>query len=77
MPKSGDEIVVCGQLFHTTTKVVLWTDPGGYDAYRVVPRFGPDGGPVDRKTKPDLTKAGPGWRSHLWNAAGRTFTAGN
>ena len=62
--RSGDEIVVCGQLFHTTTKVVLWTDPGGYDAYRVVPRFGPDGGPVDRKTKPDLTKAGPGWRSH-------------
>jgi N-acetylmuramoyl-L-alanine amidase len=62
--RTGDEIVVCGQLFHTTTKVVLWTDPGGYDAYRVEPRFGPVGGPVDRKTKPDLTKNGPGWRSH-------------
>jgi len=37
----GDEIVVCGQLFHTTTKVVLWTDPGGCDAYRVEPHFGP------------------------------------
>ncbi len=38
--RRGDEIVVCGQLFHTTTPVVLWTDPGGYDAYRVEPRFG-------------------------------------
>lgn len=38
--RRGDEIVVCGQLFHTTTPVVLWTDPGGYDAYRPEPRFG-------------------------------------
>ncbi len=37
--RQGDEIVVCGQLFHTGTPVVLWTDPGGYDAYRPVPRF--------------------------------------
>jgi N-acetylmuramoyl-L-alanine amidase len=64
LARAGDEIMVCGQLFHTTTKVVLWTDPGGYDAYRVEPRFGPNNGPVDRKTKSDLTKAGPGWRSH-------------
>ena len=33
--------MVCGQLYHTTTRVVLWTDPGGYDAYRVEPRFAP------------------------------------
>jgi hypothetical protein len=39
--RRGDEIVACGQLFHTTTRVVLWTDPGGYDAYRVERRFGP------------------------------------
>ena len=37
--RKGDEIVVCGQLFHTTTPVVLWLDPGGYDAYRVERRF--------------------------------------
>ena len=37
----GDEIMVCGQLFHTTAPVVLWTDPGGYDAYRVERRFAP------------------------------------
>lgn len=38
-PRSGDEIVVCGERFHVGTPVVLWTDPGGYDAYRVEPRF--------------------------------------
>jgi N-acetylmuramoyl-L-alanine amidase len=39
--RRGDEIMVCGQLYHTTTRVVLWTDPGGYDAYRVERRFAP------------------------------------
>jgi len=39
VPRAGDEIVVCGQLFHTTAPVVLWMDPGGYDAYRVERRF--------------------------------------
>lgn len=38
-PRTGDEIVVAGQFFHTGTPVVLWTDPGGYDAYRVERRF--------------------------------------
>jgi N-acetylmuramoyl-L-alanine amidase len=41
LSREGDEIMVCGQLYHTTTRVVLWTDPGGYDAYRVEPRFAP------------------------------------
>ena len=41
----GDEIVACGQLFHTTAPVKLWTDPGGYDAYRIDHRFGPAGEP--------------------------------
>jgi N-acetylmuramoyl-L-alanine amidase len=41
VPRRGDEIMVCGQLFHTGTPVVLWTDPGGYDAYRVERRFVP------------------------------------
>lgn len=35
----GDEIVAAGRTFHTGAPVVLWTDPGGYDAYRVVQRF--------------------------------------
>lgn len=34
LPRRGDEISACGQLFHTGTRVVLWNDPGGYDAYR-------------------------------------------
>jgi N-acetylmuramoyl-L-alanine amidase len=37
--RKGDEIMVAGQLFHTGTPVVLWTDPGGYDAYRVEKHF--------------------------------------
>lgn len=36
-----DEIVVAGQRFRIGTPVVLWTDPGGYDAYRVDKRFTP------------------------------------
>lgn len=39
LPRTGDEIVVAGQLFHTGTRVVLWLDQHGYDAYRVEPRF--------------------------------------
>jgi hypothetical protein len=31
--RHGDEIVVAGQFVHTGTPVVLWMDPGGYDAY--------------------------------------------
>lgn len=37
----GDEIVVAGQMVHTGARVVLWMDPGGYDAYRVDRRFAP------------------------------------
>jgi N-acetyl-anhydromuramyl-L-alanine amidase AmpD len=38
-PRRGDEIVVAGQFVHTGARVVLWMDPGGYDAYRVERRF--------------------------------------
>jgi len=40
-PRTGDEIVVAGQFFHTGTRVVTWMEPGGYDAYRVERRFAP------------------------------------
>jgi N-acetylmuramoyl-L-alanine amidase len=39
--RKGDEIVIAGQFIHTGTPVVLWLDPGGYDAYRVERRFAP------------------------------------
>ena len=39
LARRGDEIVVAGQFFHTGAPVVLWTDPGGYDAYRIDRRF--------------------------------------
>jgi N-acetyl-anhydromuramyl-L-alanine amidase AmpD len=41
LERAGDEIMVAGQLFHTGTRVVLWTDERGYDAYRTEKRFGP------------------------------------
>ncbi|MCA8943059.1 MAG: N-acetylmuramoyl-L-alanine amidase, partial [Planctomycetes bacterium] len=51
LERSGDEISVCGQLFHTGTPVVLWNDPGGYSAYRATRRFTPvpDGEPTDKQ----------------------------
>ncbi|MCC6320355.1 MAG: N-acetylmuramoyl-L-alanine amidase [Phycisphaerales bacterium] len=39
LARKGDEIVVCGRLFHTGAPVVLWTDSGGYDAYRTEKRY--------------------------------------
>ncbi len=55
LERKGDEIVVCGQLFHTTAPVVLWTDPGGYDAYRTERRFGPlDEASFDKSKGGDL-----------------------
>ena len=37
--RQGDEIMAAGQLFHTGTRVVLWFDPKGYDAYLAQPFF--------------------------------------
>jgi N-acetylmuramoyl-L-alanine amidase len=39
--RTGDEILVCGEPFHTGTRVVNWMEPGGYDAYRVERKFVP------------------------------------
>ena len=41
LPRLGDEIIVAGRMFHTSTRVVTWLDPSGYDAYRVERRFSP------------------------------------
>lgn len=41
-PRRGDEISVCGRLYHTGARVVLWNDRGGYDAYRAHRHFAPD-----------------------------------
>ncbi|TVR51005.1 MAG: N-acetylmuramoyl-L-alanine amidase [Puniceicoccaceae bacterium] len=43
MTRHGDEILVAGEFFRIGTPVVLWIDPGGYDAYRVERRFSPLG----------------------------------
>lgn len=50
--RAGDEISVAGQLFHTGTRVVLWNDAGGFDAYRPHQRFDPSkGGPRESPDK--------------------------
>lgn len=41
VPAENDAIVVCGRRFPTGARVVLWTEPPGYDAYATAPRFGP------------------------------------
>lgn len=41
LARAGDEIVIAGQYFHTAAPVILWSDPGGYDAYRFEKRFAP------------------------------------
>lgn len=43
---SGDEIIVCGERFHTGTPIVLWTDAGGYDFHYTT---APVGTPEERK----------------------------
>ena len=51
LERTGDEISACGQLFHTGPRVVLWNDPGGYDAYRVQRRFEPPPAETSGKEK--------------------------
>lgn len=36
-PRTGDEIIVAGEVFHTGTRVVTWLDRGGYNGYLVPP----------------------------------------
>ena len=48
--RTGDEIVVAGQLFHTGTRVVLWNETNGYSAYDLKRHFAADGmTPADAK----------------------------
>jgi N-acetyl-anhydromuramyl-L-alanine amidase AmpD len=48
--RTGTELCAAGQLFATGTDVVLWTDPGGYDAYLTKKRFVTDA-PDDGKRR--------------------------
>lgn len=40
--RRGEELRVCGKLVPTGTPVVLWDDPGGYDAYQTRKHFSAD-----------------------------------
>ncbi len=54
--RRGDEIMVAGRLFHTGAPVVLFSDPGGYDAYRVERRFAP----LEKSSWEEIKKEGGG-----------------
>jgi N-acetyl-anhydromuramyl-L-alanine amidase AmpD len=45
-------IVACGKPFHTGTRVILWKEPDGYDAYSLDPRFAPAASQPAEKRKP-------------------------
>lgn len=51
--RTGDEIIVAGQMFHTGTKVVTFLEPEGYNAYRCYNHFDPSQttpkAPVDKE----------------------------
>ncbi len=60
VPAENDAIIVCGQRFPTGTRVVLWNEPGGYDAYALQPRF-----PAELRGRPVLTGQRYGVRRDL------------
>lgn len=47
--RRGEELRVCGQLAPTGTPIVLWDDPGGYDAYQTHKHFSPDPEPDGKR----------------------------
>ena len=64
LERRGDEIVVCGQLVHTGAPVVLWLDPGGYDAYRAHCRFAPERLKPSNPVSDKSVRYGS-WRRHV------------
>jgi len=54
--RRGKEIAVCGQLIDADTDVVLWFDPGGYDAYKLEKHFVPDAPPTKPRYGPRKPK---------------------
>jgi N-acetylmuramoyl-L-alanine amidase len=70
-PKTGDEIIVCGERFHTGAPVILWTDKGGYDFHYSKPPGSPNERKPTRVRKSPLTDAQAaqvrrdGWTSAL------------
>ena len=72
-PRRGDEIVIAGRYVHTGAPVVLWTDPGGYDAYRTEKRFVA----FDERAWDPASKSTPNrFGMRFERAASETFTPG-
>lgn len=67
------EIVVAGQRFPVDAPVVLWTDPGGYDAYRETKVFARDEGAPKRRF--GVREAGNGTSAARVRSGGWTLGA--
>lgn len=67
LDRNGDEIMAAGQLFHTGTRVVLWTDPKGYNAYNAEPFLRTPGTQPAREPR---ERQHYNTRGHLPNALG-------
>lgn len=51
LARTGQEIVVAGQLFHVGAPVKLWIDPDGYDAYRPWKHFELEDSDAEQKAR--------------------------
>jgi N-acetyl-anhydromuramyl-L-alanine amidase AmpD len=65
LERQGDEIVAAGQFFHTGTRVVLWIDPKGYDAYRPAGFYDPPATQPASRPSRRSASTGYGRRGHL------------
>lgn len=57
-PKIGEEIIVCGKRYNVGTPVILWFEPGGFDAYLSRPAFASQG-PIGLRYQPGRSFALP------------------
>ena len=68
--QTGDEIIVCGERFHTGASVVLWTDKGGYDFhYSKAPGSADERKPSHVRMSPLTDAQAAQVRDHGWTLA--------
>ncbi|QDU85085.1 N-acetyl-anhydromuranmyl-L-alanine amidase [Planctomycetes bacterium Pla163] len=63
LPRTGQEIVVAGQLFHVGAPVVLWIDEDGYDAYRPWKHFEAEDEGAEQKARYGARRLTPSGRA--------------
>jgi len=59
LERTGEEIVVAGQLFHVGAPVKLWLDADGYDAYRPWKHFELEDGDAEQRARYGARRLSP------------------